>query len=143
MYKIVCPDELEKMSKAIRKVDALPGVGDQVTPVFISVDPGRDTPEAVRKYIKEFHPRFVGLTGSEEQVQQAAKAYRIYISRSTPTPGADDQDYLVDHSIFFFLVDPDGHFQDFFGRNATADEIAEHLTKSVRQWTKDKRAGRL
>lgn len=140
--RTVCPDELEKMSKAITKVDALPGIGEHVTPVFISVDPARDTPEAVKKYIKEFHPRFVGLTGTDEQVQQAAKAYRIYISRSIPA-GDNDQDYLVDHSIFFFLMDPQGNFMDFFGRNATADEIAQHITKTVRTWLKDQQSGRL
>lgn len=87
----------------------------------------------------EFHPRFVGLTGSEEQIQKAAKLYRVYMSRGEETEG----DYLVDHSIFFFLMDPDGTFMDFFGRNSTADEIADKVVKNVRQWQKDRDAKRL
>ncbi len=83
----VCPDELEKMSHAIRKMDKMPGVGEMVTPVFVSVDPGRDTPEAVKEYIKEFHPRFVGLVGTEEEIQKAAKAYRIYVSKGILSVG--------------------------------------------------------
>ena len=71
-----------------------------------------------------------------------AKAYRIYISRGEST-GADDEDYLVDHSIFFFLMDPDGTFMDFFGRNATADDIVDKVSKRVMQWKRDKSSGRL
>lgn len=136
----VCPDELEKMSKAITMLDALPGVGEHIVPIFVSVDPKRDTPEVVKQYIKEFHPRFVGLTGTDEQVANVSKAYRIYISRGEES---SEDDYLVDHSIFFFLMDPDGGFMDFFGRNSTADDIATMCTKSIRTWLKDKSAGRV
>jgi protein SCO1/2 len=88
----------------------------------------------------EFHPRFVGLTGSDEQVNEAARAYRIYISKGE---ASSEEDYLVDHSIFFFLINPDGDFMDFFGRNMTADDIASHCLKVIRTWFKDKSAGRL
>lgn len=135
----VCPDELEKMSKAITKMDLLKGVGEMVTPVFISVDSKRDTPEAVKTYIKEFHPRFMGLTGDEEQVKNAAKAYRVYYAIGE----TDGEDYLVDHSIFFFLMDPEGEFVDFYGRNSTADEIVEKVSKHVRQWQQDRKSGRI
>jgi protein SCO1/2 len=127
-----------------------------VEPIFISVDPKRDTPEVVKNYIKgkcsfshtlfntvaEFHPRFKGLTGSEEQVREAAKAYRIYISRGDAING-DENDYLVDHSIFFLFVNPDGDFSDFFGRTATAEDIVDKVAKSVRAWKQQKAAGRV
>jgi protein SCO1 len=138
----VCPDELEKMSKVITKIDQFPDIGPHVVPIFISVDPGRDSPEVVKKYIKEFHPRFRGLTGSQEQVDAVAKTFRIYISRGESSPG-DDNDYLVDHSIFFFLMDPEGTFLDFFGRNATSDDISVKIMQQVREWQKHKQAGRL
>jgi protein SCO1/2 len=92
---------------------------------------------------KEFHPRFAGLTGSDEQVQAAAKAFRIYISRGDVGQSGDENDYLVDHSIFFFLMDPQFTFMDFFGRNSSADDIADTIVKRVRQWKKDELAGRL
>ena len=138
----VCPDELEKMAKVITKIDQFADVGQHVEPIFISVDPNRDTPEVVKKYIKEFHSRFHGLTGTQEQVDKVAKTFRIYISRGESTPG-DDTDYLVDHSIFFFLMDPEGTFVDFFGRNATADEISLKVMQQVRQWHQHKQSGRL
>lgn len=129
----VCPDELEKMSVAISKLDKL-GVGNMVVPIFVSVDPGRDTPEVVKKYIKEFHPRFVGLTGDDEEVKKVAKLFRIYISKSDVDK---DGDYLVDHSIFFFLMDPENGFKDYYGRNATADDIVSGIRKHVEQWKMD------
>jgi protein SCO1/2 len=135
----VCPDELEKMSKAISKMDLMPGVGAMVTPIFISVDPKRDTPEAVKTYIKEFHPRFRGLTGTDEQIRQAAKAYRVYYAIGE----SDGEDYLVDHSIFFFLMDPEGTFLDFYGRQSTAEDIVDKVSKHVRKWDQDKKAGRV
>ena len=139
----VCPDELEKMASAIQKVDAISGVGSMVTPVFITVDPQRDTAEAVKTYIKEFHPRFVGLTGSQEQVDRVAKAYRVYVSKGDMGVNGSEDDYLVDHSIFFFFMDPEGTFHDFFGRNSTADDIADKIVKAVREWKKDRESGRL
>ena len=129
----VCPDELEKMSKVIAKLDKFQGIGTMLEPVFISVDPGRDTPALVKQYIKEFHPRFRGLTGTEEQVREAAKQYRIYVSKGDPS-GEDGTDYLVDHSIFFFLMDPEGGLADFYGRTASVEEITDSIMKHIRKW---------
>ncbi|KAI3629746.1 hypothetical protein MIR68_011181 [Amoeboaphelidium protococcarum] len=156
----VCPDELEKMARAIEKVDSVSlagsqiqkktegtqSVGDMIAPIFISVDPKRDTPEVVKKYLEEFSPRFVGLTGEDTEIDKVAKSYRIYVSKGDPIPnpnGKGEDDYLVDHSIFFFLMDPNGAFVDFYGRNATADEIADKLVKRVREWKLHKDSNRL
>jgi protein SCO1/2 len=92
----ICPEELDKMTTIVENVDK--AHGPIINPVFITCDPARDTLSATSIYVSEFHPRFVGLTGSYEDIKAACKNYRVYFS--TP-PGADaSSDYLVDHSIF-------------------------------------------
>jgi protein SCO1 len=76
--------------------------GKVMRPVFITCDPARDTPAVVKSYLKEFHPALIGLTGSWEQVKAVCKAYRVYFS--TPPNVQPGQDYLVDHSIYFYLM---------------------------------------
>eukprot|EP00039_Didymoeca_costata_P015435 m.262693 g.262693 ORF g.262693 m.262693 type:complete len:126 (+) comp16223_c0_seq13:1681-2058(+) len=102
----------------------------QVQPVFISIDPERDTPAKLKEYLADFHPRLIGLTGTSEMVKKAAKSYRVYYSR----PYDDNEDYLVDHTIIMYLVRPDGSFAQYYGQNKTVEEVVqgikEHLKKS-------------
>ncbi|KAI9217685.1 putative SCO1/SenC domain-containing protein [Blastocladiella britannica] len=127
----VCPEELEKMAAAL---DALePAQSAKVTPLFISVDPKRDTVAAVRSYVKEFHPRLIGLTGTYPDVKAAAKAYRVYFS-SPPPEEQTDEDYLVDHSIFFYLMDPQGGFVDAYGKNLTIEQMVSRTQRHIREW---------
>ncbi|KAK9807009.1 hypothetical protein WJX72_010700 [[Myrmecia] bisecta] len=121
----ICPDELEKVAQAISAVEKDTGI--QVQPVFISIDPERDSVPQVREYVKEFHPRMIGLTGTMDQVKAAARAYRVYFTKT------DDEgpDYLVDHSIIEYLIDPKGEFVTFYGKNFTAKELAESMKKIV------------
>jgi protein SCO1/2 len=121
----VCPEELEKMAEIVNKVDA--GVKDQVVPIFISCDPKRDSIESIKEYVKEFHPKFIGLTGTYRQIKTIAKAYRLYFSAPPKALDDDDSDYLVDHSIFFYLMGPNGEFIEHYGRNNTAQEVSEKL----------------
>ncbi|CAE6419137.1 unnamed protein product [Rhizoctonia solani] len=127
----ICPEELDKMGEVIDAIDATHG--PIVQPVFISCDPARDSVPVVKKYIAEFHPRLIGLTGTYEQVKSACKAYRVYFS--TPPNASENDDYLVDHSIFFYLMDPKGQFVDAFGKSQTADIVREKVDKAIREYS--------
>lgn len=118
------------MAQIVSNVDAKHG--PVINPVFITCDPARDNLAATAIYVSEFHPRLVGLTGSYEAIKNACKQYRVYFS--TP-PGADPSgDYLVDHSIFFYLMDPDGKFVDAFGRSVDAREATGKVMGFIDQW---------
>ena len=126
----ICPEELDKMSNVVDAVAAKHG--DVINPVFVTCDPARDRVPLVAEYIADFHPRMIGLTGSYDDVKAACKAYRVYFS--TP-PGADPTtDYLVDHSIFFYLMDPEGKFVDAFGKSTTQDEVLAKVQDYVKRW---------
>jgi len=113
----VCPLDTVRNAEA---VDILREQGHDITPVFISVDPNRDTPEVVGDFAANLHEDMIGLTGSEEQVRAASQAYRTYFKRQ---PGDDDY-YLVDHSTFSYLVMPEDGFVEFFRRDLTPDQLA-------------------
>lgn len=127
----ICPEELDKMGEVVDRIDAK-YAKSIINPVFISCDPARDTIPQLARYIDDFHPKMVGLTGAFDAVKQACKAYRVYFS--TP-PNADPaSDYLVDHSIFFYLMDPEGKFVDAFGRSVDAQEVGDKVDTYVKQW---------
>lgn len=117
----VCPLDTARNAEA---VDILEEMGLDVTPVFISIDPNRDTPEVVGDFAANLHERMIGLTGSEEQVQAASQAYRTYYKRQ---PGDEDY-YLVDHSTFTYLVLPQEGFVEFFRRELTPEVVAERTS---------------
>src|SRR4029077_8026003 len=99
----------------------------KMVPVFITVDPERDTPQAMAEYVKSFGPNFVGLTGSIEAIAAAAKAYRVAYSKieNKDSPG----EYTVDHSAIVYLMGPDGKYVTHFSYGMTAEELAEKLEK--------------
>jgi protein SCO1 len=114
----VCPMDAARNADA---VDLLAERGYDVTPVFITVDPARDTPEVMRDFTENLHPEMVGLTGSPEQVKAASQAYKTYFNKQT----SDDPDfYLMDHSTFTYLVFPGTGFKEFFRRDETAEQMA-------------------
>eukprot|EP00850_Spirogloea_muscicola_P006663 SM000032S12047 [mRNA] locus=s32:89916:92474:- [translate_table: standard] len=124
----ICPDELQKLAKAVDIIEKKANI--QVRPVFISVDPERDTVEQVQQYVKEFHPRLMGLTGTPEAVRQAAREYRVYYMKTEE----EGDDYLVDHSIIMYLMDPSMSFVKFFGKNYTADALAAGVMEEIGNW---------
>jgi protein SCO1/2 len=116
----VCPLDLARNAQA---VDILEEQGIAATPVFVTIDPERDTPEVVGSYAEAFHPRMVGLTGTPEQVDAAARAYRVYYAKQ----GDDPETYLMDHSSFSYLVLPEVGFVDFVNRDEPPEAVAERM----------------
>jgi len=117
----VCPLDNARNAEA---VEILESRGDIVKPVFISIDPQRDTPEILRDFTDNLHPRMVGLTGTPEQVKAASQTYRTYFKKQEPEEG-NEQFYLVDHSTFTYLVFPDEGFIEFFKRDTTPEALAD------------------
>ena len=122
----ICPTELRKMIKALKIVRANhPEYYDMIKPIFISVDTRRDTPARLKEYSKHFTPNIAWLTGPEENIRSAAKKYRVHYS--LPENIEEGENYNVDHSIFFYFMDKNNEFVDFFGQNLNATEIAESI----------------
>ena len=121
----VCPFDASRNAQA---VDMLSERGYDVKPVFISVDPERDTPEVMAEFTDYMHPDMLGLTGSDEQIKGAAQAYRVYYAKR----GDDPATYLMDHTVFTYLMIPGHGFVDLFrgapgatGEGVTAEEVAD------------------
>lgn len=113
----ICPSELVKVG---RVMDALPPrMRDNLVPLFVSVDPWRDSVAQLRAYAADFHPTIDFLTGTPDMVGAAGRKYRVYSSKADD---AGDDDYLLDHSIVLYLVSPTGEFLDFFTQSKTASE---------------------
>ena len=123
----VCPTSLSAMAEAL---DLLGVDGDKVVPLFISIDPGRDTPEQLKMYVAYFDPRLVGLTGTPEQVAAAAKAYRIYYGRLN-RKGADAEDYQMDHTAIIYLMGRKGEFRAHFPYETPAAAIAARIRENL------------
>lgn len=124
----ICPDELDKMTSVVRILDKDPSL-PPVQPLFITVDPERDDVAAMAKYVKDFHPRLVGLTGTPEEVKEAGRDYRVYASAG---PKDEDGDYIVDHTILIYLINPDGLFLDYYNRMKNDTQIAESIRNHMK-----------
>lgn len=121
----VCPTDLQQMGLA---VDQLGSTGQVVQPIFITVDPERDTPEHLAEYMPYFHSRFVGLTGEAEAIERAARAYRVYHKR---VEREDKSDYTIDHSAFIYLMGRDGEYLGFFPPGTSAERLADAMRLSL------------
>lgn len=130
----VCPTDLQVIGNAM---DLLGTAGANVQPIFITVDPERDTVEVMADYVGNFHPRLLGLTGTKEQIKAAAKAYRVAYFKASEPPlqGGDDsgqqdvkneenQDYLMNHTAFTYLMGPDGQFLELFPNGTSPTDMA-------------------
>lgn len=122
----ICPEELDKMAGMIDAVKEKHGEG-VMRNVFISCDPARDTPEVIRRYLAEFHEDILGMTGTWQEVKDVCKAYRVYFS--TPADVQPGQDYLVDHSIYFYLM---GKFDGFVAGRQGPDFFADLVAQIPR-----------
>lgn len=99
--------------------------GGPVLPVYITIDPNRDSCAQMEEYCKEFHPRLLGLTGTMAMIKKVTRLFRVYYNEGIRTDNTED--YLVDHSIIHYFCDRNGEFVDFFGKNLTADEIVKKI----------------
>ena len=122
----VCPTELGNITVALNMLD--PAVADQVTPVFITIDPERDTPDILAEYVPLFHEDLIGLTGSREQIDRVAQQYRIFF-RKVEDP--DYTYYLMDHSSFVYLMDETGELVSMFAYGTEPESLAETINASV------------
>jgi protein SCO1/2 len=121
----ICPAELQVMAAAL---DELGPKANEIVPIFITLDPERDTPKVVADYVMNFGPRFVGLTGSPEQVAAAAKAYRVTYSKFQEE-GAQPGDYSIDHSALVLLMGKNGEYLTHFAYGTPAAKMAEGLRR--------------
>ena len=121
----VCPLDMARNVDAVDKLEAL---GLDVTPMFISIDPERDTPEALADYAYNMHPKLVALTGSPDQVKAASQAYKTFFKKRE----TGDEYYLMDHSTFTYLMLPGTGFVDFFRQEVTSDQMAESVACFVK-----------
>lgn len=122
----VCPAGLQVMTAAL---ESLGTAADDIQPVFVTIDPERDTVSVLADYVSNFHPRLVGLTGSAEEIATAAKAYRVYYAKSGGEEDADD--YLMDHSSIFYLMSPDGRFLQHFTYTTDVDALAKGIRAAI------------
>jgi len=126
----VCPTDLQAIGLAVDKLGA---DSANVQPLFVTVDPERDTPAHLAEYVKLFHPRLIGLTGSAEAIRKAADAYKVYYARVDLNR---DAGYTVDHTAFIYLMDRDGNYLGFFPPGTSADRMVEiirpHLHSATR-----------
>jgi len=123
----VCPTDLLQISLA---VDKLGSAGLDVQPLFISVDPERDTITALAQYVSAFHPRLIGLTGTPAQIRAAADAYKAYYAKYSPPDGGV---YLIDHTGFIYLMGRSGEYLGFFPPGTSADRMVEIVRQRAAQ----------
>ena len=118
----VCPTTLLDMTQAM---DALSKDAEQVQPIFITVDPARDTQTALKEYLVNFHGSMLGLTGAAQEVQAAAKSYRVYYANAS----GKERDYLVDHTSIVYLMDRQGRYLTHFSANVRGEQMAAAIRK--------------
>ena len=118
----ICPLDTYRNAEAVTLLEE---AGYDVTPIFITFDPVRDTPEVLKQFTDYMHPKMVGLTGSIDEIKKVAKKYRVYFKKQNTD---DSENYLVDHTAFTYLVLPEIGFVDFFRRELTAEQLAEKVS---------------
>jgi protein SCO1/2 len=126
----VCPIDMQVIGAGLRRFEAEDGArAAKVQPIFISVDPARDTPQVLRQFVSAFHPRLIGLTGSEAEIAQVAREYRIFYQRGEPGAGGG---YMVNHTRMAVLYGPDGKPIAMIPFDRGPDGVAAELGRWVR-----------
>lgn len=120
----ICPSGLQVMAAAL---DKLGKKGERLVPIFISLDPERDTPQQLAQYVASFHPRLIGLTGTLEEVDKAAKAYRVFYKKVRDEKSTAA--YTIDHTALIYLMGPDGAYVAHFNHATQLDTLADRIGK--------------
>lgn len=123
----ICPYSLNKLTRIIEVLDKY---SIETKPIFITIDPERDRVEILQPYLKNFHGKFIGLTGSKESVKKVAELFKVYYAKSSGSAGQNN--YMMDHSSFIYLMDKKGDCVKIFGPASTEEEIIEF----IRTWAK-------
>jgi protein SCO1/2 len=126
----ICPTELQKIAQALQ---ALPeSTQAKIQPIFITIDPERDTPTLLKDYVALFDKRLVGLTGTVEQIQAVKKSYKIYGAKVPPEEGAAKDEYSMDHSSFIYFMTPEDQLISLFKTEDTSTVIAEKIAATIK-----------
>jgi len=134
----ICPEEMEKIAEAVNDLAVKAKDYGEVQPLFITVDPLRDGVKEVAEYVKEFHPKLIGLTGTEEQIKEACKGFRVYYSAG---PKDEDEDYIVDHTIIVYLINPDMEFVDYYGQTKDKEQIVNSTMLHMARYKQERERG--
>ncbi|XP_059146380.1 protein SCO1 homolog, mitochondrial-like [Physella acuta] len=127
----ICPEEMEKLGKIVKTFDENPDLPD-LQPMFITLDPERDSPSVIKDYLKDFaSPRIIGFTGTEDEIREIAKKFRAYFGKG---PKDSDNDYIVDHTIITYLINPKGEFVNYFDRSVKAENIIKTVTEHIKKY---------
>lgn len=125
----ICPTELQKISRVLEQLDE--AQAEKIQPLFITIDPERDTVDVMREYVDLFHPRLIGLTGSVEEIEQVKSGYKVFAAK---VPTEDGSDYTMDHSSFIYLMGPENRTLGIYRMQDDAEmmrnDIAQILTRS-------------
>ncbi|PAX07511.1 SCO family protein [Sphingomonas lenta] len=126
----ICPTDAQNIAAGLKRFEAEDAArAAKITPVFVTIDPARDTPDVLARFTDAFHPRMLGLTGSAEAIGQIAKAYAVYYAKGEASPGGG---YLMDHSRQSYLMDPQGRPVALIPQDKGADAVAAELERWVR-----------
>ncbi|MCA6107015.1 SCO family protein [Bradyrhizobium cenepequi] len=124
--RVVCPGALARLSKVI---DRLGPLSSRLQPLYVTIDPDRDTPEVMKAFLEENYPHFIGLSGSRENIEQVKALYKVFVKRTTDPDDATG--YQMPHTAFTYLIGPDGryvaHFTDAIGEDELVDQIIRRL----------------
>lgn len=121
-----CPTALNNIGVAL---DRMGSEAASLQPTFITVDPKRDTPEVLAEYLKSFDPHIVGLSGSEEQIAAVVKEYHVYVE----IPSGGGKDYIVNHSSFYYLINPEGKFVNIVHGDVSGEELADKVQQLMKR----------
>lgn len=124
----ICPTALSNITIALEKLGRK---NSKLQPIFISVDPSRDTPEDLKVYMENFHKNFIALSGSQKQIDEAKKSYRVYSNKVDPNR-SQTTDYLIDHSSIIYLISPRGEMIAHFNHETNPDYIAQVVSEKIK-----------